>query len=166
MVDSVDARIRVFWANPEVPGFKSGSSGFTQKTGIQLWSSKLSDSFTQNHSSPKSKVPLLFFTDNSDDERFVLRRRSKNPNVPIGTRRSMRQLSRGTLHIADEPEIQEENNTSSDDWEESDPNYHESPPHGTKRSGRQMRSSSSSGGHGVGSGSAQPDEEEEEEGQQ
>ena len=74
----------------------------------------------------------------------------------------MRQLSRGTLHIADEPEIQEENNTSSDDGEESDPNYHESPPHGTKRSGRQMRSSNS-GGHGVGSGSAQPDEEEEEE---
>ena len=72
----------------------------------------------------------------------------------------MRQLSRGTLHIADEPEIQEENNTSSDDGEESDPNYHESPPHGTKRSGRQMRGS---GGHGVGSGSAQPDEEEEEE---
>jgi len=95
-----------------------------------------------------------------------LRRRSKNPNVPIGTRRSIRQLSRGTLHIADEPEIQEENNTSSDDGEESDPNYHESPPHGTKRSGRQMRSSSSSGGHGVGSGSAQPDEEAEEEGQQ
>ena len=31
----------------------------------------------------------------------------------------MRQLSRGTLHIADEPEIQEENNTSSDDGEES-----------------------------------------------
>ena len=27
----------------------------------------------------------------------------------------MRQLSRGTLHIADEPEIQEENNTSTDD---------------------------------------------------
>jgi hypothetical protein len=28
--------VRVFWANPEVLGFKSGSSGFTQKTGIQL----------------------------------------------------------------------------------------------------------------------------------
>jgi hypothetical protein len=95
-----------------------------------------------------------------------LRRRSKNPNVSIGTRRSMRQLSRGTLHIADEPEIQEENNgsdTSSDDVEESDLNYQESPSHGTKRSGRQMRGSSSSGGHGVGSGGAQPDEEEEEE---
>ena len=38
----------------------------------------------------------------------------------------MSQLSRGTLHIADEPEIQEENITSSDDGEESDPNYHES----------------------------------------
>jgi len=60
------------------------------------------------------------------------RRRSKNPNVPIGTRRSMRQLSRGTLHIVDEPEIQDENNTSSDDGEESDPNYQESPPHGTR----------------------------------
>ena len=78
----------------------------------------------------------------------------------------MRQLSRGTLHIADEPEIQEENNgsdTSSDDVEESDLNYQESPSHGTKRSGRQMRGSSSSGGHRVGSGGAQPDEEEEEE---
>jgi len=28
--------VRVFWANPEVPGFKSGSSGVTQKTGFQL----------------------------------------------------------------------------------------------------------------------------------
>jgi len=92
-----------------------------------------------------------------------LRRRSKNPNVPIGTRRSMRQLFRGTLHIADEPEIQEENNTSSDDGEESDPNYQESPPHGTKRSGRQMRGSSSSGGHGISSGGARLDDDEEEE---
>jgi len=60
-----------------------------------------------------------------------LRRRSKNPHVSIGTRRSMRQLSRGTLHIADEPEIQEENNgsdTSSDDVEESDLNYLETFP--------------------------------------
>ena len=43
----------------------------------------------------------------------------------------MRQLSRGTLHIADEPEIQEENNgsdTSSDDVEESDLNYLETFP--------------------------------------
>jgi len=94
---------------------------------------------------------------------FVLRRRSKNPNVPIGTRRSIRQLSRGTLHIADEPEIQEENSTSSDDGEESDPNYQESPPHGTKRSGRQMRDSSSSGGHGISSGDAQLDDDDEEE---
>ena len=93
----------------------------------------------------------------------MLRRRSKNPNVPMRTRSSLRQYPRGILHIADEPKIQEENNTSSDDGEESDPNYQESPPHGTKRSGRQMRGSSSSGGHGVGSGSAQPDEEEEEE---
>ena len=74
----------------------------------------------------------------------------------------MRQLSRGTLHIADEPEIQEENNTSSDDGEESDPNYQESPPHGTKRSGRQMRGSSSSG-HGISSGGARLDDDEEEE---
>ena len=42
------------------------------------------------------------------------------------------------MHIADEPEIQEENNTSSDDGEKSDPNYQESRPHGTKWSGRQM----------------------------
>ena len=82
------------------------------------------------------------------------------------TRSSLRQYPRGILHIADEPKIQEENNKSSDDGEESDPNYQESPPHGTKRSGRQMRGSSSSGGHGVGSGSAQPDEEEEQEVQQ
>ena len=69
----------------------------------------------------------------------MLRRRSKNPNVPMRTRSSLRQYPRGTLHIADEPEIQEENSTSSDDGEESDPNYQESPPHVTKRSGRQMR---------------------------
>ena len=75
----------------------------------------------------------------------------------------MRQLSRGTLHIADEPEIQEENNTSCDDGEESDPNYQESPPHGTKRSGRQMRGSSSSGGHGISSGGARLDDDDEEE---
>ena len=49
----------------------------------------------------------------------------------------MRQLSRGTLHIDDEPaaEIQEENSgnssdTSSDDGEESDENYQ---PGGRKR---------------------------------
>ena len=73
-------------------------------------------------------------SDHSDEERFVLRRSSKNPNIPIGTRRSLRQLSRGTLHIDAEPaaEIQEENSenssdTSSDDGEESDENYQISP---------------------------------------
>jgi len=69
------------------------------------------------------------------------------------------------LHIADELEIQEENSgsdTSSDDGEESDANFHISPPHGTKRSGRLMRGSNSSGGHGVSSGGAQADDEEEE----
>jgi hypothetical protein len=94
------------------------------------------------------------------DERFVLRTRSKNPNIPLGrtTRASMRQHSRGTLHIDDEPaaEIQEENSgigsdTPSDDGEESDENYQISP-RGMKRSGRFMRGSGSSGGHGASSG--------------
>ena len=107
-------------------------------------------------------------SDSSDEERFVLRRSSKNPNIPIGTRRSLRQLSRGTLHIDAEPaaEIQEKNSgnssdTSSDDGEESDENYQ---PGGQKRSGRFMRGNSSSGGHGVSSGNCgdqQGDEEEE-----
>ncbi|RLN12991.1 hypothetical protein C2845_PM09G09970 [Panicum miliaceum] len=73
------------------------------------------------------------------------------------TRKSVRQLARGTLHI-DEPaaEIQEDNNgsgsdTSSDDGEESDENYKMSP-RGIKRSGRFMRGNSSSGGPGAGSG--------------
>ena len=87
--------------------------------------------------------------DPSDVERFVHQRRSKNPNISLGrtTRASMRQLTRGTLHIV-EPKIQEENSgsdTSSDDGEESDENYQISP-RGTKRSGRQMRGSSSSSG--------------------
>jgi hypothetical protein len=39
------------------------------------------------------------------DERYVLRRRSKNPNFPLGrtTRALMRQRARGTLHMDDEP---------------------------------------------------------------
>jgi hypothetical protein len=97
-------------------------------------------------------------TDHSEgDERFVLRRRSKNPNIPLGrtTRASMRQHARGTLHIDDEPAVkfQEGNSnsdTSSDDGEESDENYKISP-RGLKRSGRLMRGSSNSGGHGASS---------------
>jgi hypothetical protein len=94
------------------------------------------------------------------DERFVLRRRSKNPNIPLGktTRASMRQHVRGTLHINELAiEIQKEtngssNDTSSDDGEEDGKTYKMSP-QGMKRSGSFMRgSSSSSGGHGASSG--------------
>ncbi|RLN08980.1 hypothetical protein C2845_PM11G02980 [Panicum miliaceum] len=91
-----------------------------------------------------------------DDFRIVPRTRRKNTNVPTTTRKSVRQLARGTLHI-DEPaaEIQEDNSgsgsdTSSDDGEESDENYKMSPC-GMKRSGRFMRGSRSGGGPGAGS---------------
>jgi hypothetical protein len=117
-------------------------------------------------------ISCLIIKLSEGDERFVLRRRSKNPNIPLGrtTRESIRQHSRGTLHIDDEPavEIQEENcgsggggDTSSDDGEESDENYQISS--GMKRSRRFMRDSSS-GGHGAnsGNGSGQHGEHEEE----
>ena len=105
-------------------------------------------SITQIIPALKPCYPIMIL-DPSDVERFIRQRRSKNPNISLGrtTRASMRQLTRGTLHIV-EPKIQEENSgsdTSSDDGEESDENYQISP-RGTKRSGRQMRGSSSSSG--------------------
>jgi hypothetical protein len=107
-------------------------------------------------------ISCLIIKLSEGDERFVLRRRSKNPNIPLGrtTRASMRRHARGTLRIDDEPaaEIQEENSgsgsgsdTSSDDGEESDENYQISPCW-MKRSGRFMRGSSSIGVHGASSG--------------